>query len=256
MGFDRIIPVSGQTYTRKQDIRIFSVLSSLGASAHKIATDIRLLSHLKELSEPFGEMQVGSSAMPYKKNPIRSERVCGLARFLLSLNENPLYTASTQWLERSLDDSANRRLCIPEAFLCADAILNLLIYIVAGLKLYPTMIRKNMLEELPFMAIEHILMYVSAKKGKDRQALHERLRLHSLKAQEEAKEKGAGSELLEMILADPLFDLSREELNSIMKEDHFTGRASEQTKEFLHDEVHPILKKHQNISIYKPLVFV
>lgn len=256
MGFDRIIPVSGQTYTRKQDVRVFSALSSFGASAHKIATDIRLLAHMKELAEPFGESQVGSSAMPYKRNPIRAERICGLARYLLSLSENPLYTASTQWLERSLDDSANRRLCIPEAFLVADALLNLLIFIFSGLTLFPAQIRKNLLEELPFMAIENILMYTSSKKGKDRQVLHEKLRVHSLKAEELRREGKGSSELLELILSDPLFDLTREELSSLMKEEHFIGRAAEQTQEFLHDEISPLLKKNQNVATYKPLVFV
>ena len=166
-------------YTRKQDIRVFSALSSFAATAHKIATDIRLLAHLGEIEEPFGDKQVGSSAMPYKRNPMRSERICGLARFLMSLNENPLYTASTQWLERSLDDSANRRLSIPEAFLTADSILNILIHIMKGLVVNKKVIHKNLLEELPFMATENILM-LSVKKGKDRQTLHETLRKYCL----------------------------------------------------------------------------
>jgi adenylosuccinate lyase len=255
MGFEHLIPVSGQTYTRKQDIRIFSVLSSFAATAHKIATDIRLLAHLKEMEEPFGQSQIGSSAMPHKRNPMRSERICGLARFLMSLNENPLYTASTQWLERSLDDSANRRLCIPEAFLTADGILNLLIHIFSGLVVYPAIIRKNLLEELPFMAMESILMHAT-KKGKDRQSLHERLRQYSMESAIVLKEGGSTTDLLEKIIADPSFDLSREELNELMKEEHFIGRAPKQVQEFVHDEVQPILKKYEHISTYNPIVFV
>lgn len=254
MGFERLIPVSGQTYTRKQDIRIFSVLSSFAATSHKIATDIRLLAHLKEMEEPFGEKQVGSSAMPYKRNPIRSERICGLARFLMSLNENPLYTAATQWLERSLDDSANRRMCIPEAFLTADAILSLLVHVTAGLVVHPTIIRKNLLEELPFMATENILME-SVKKGKDRQALHESLRGHSMESARLMKE-GSSGDLIERILGDASFDLTKDEIAELMKEEHFIGRASKQVEEFLHEEVQPLLKKYEHISSYNPLVFV
>lgn len=254
MGFERIIPVSGQTYTRKQDIRIFSVLSSFASTAHKIATDIRLLAHLKEIEEPFGQQQIGSSAMPYKRNPMRSERICGLARFLMSLNENPLYTAATQWLERSLDDSVNRRIALPEAFLTADAILNLLIHIFSGLVVNPVMIRKNLLAELPFMATENILMHTT-KKGRDRQSLHEALRKHSMESARIVKEGGA-PDLMERILADASFDLTREELNELMKEEHFIGRAAKQTEEFLHDEVQPLLKKYEHISSYNPVVFV
>ena len=167
MGFSHSIPISGQTYTRKCDIRILSTLASFAASAHKCATDLRLLAHLKEIEEPFEQTQVGSSAMPYKRNPMRSERICGLARFLISLNENPLYTEATQWLERTLDDSANRRLYLPEAFLTADAILNLLCNVTAGITIYPKVIEKHLKEELPFLATEQILMH-AVKRGKDR----------------------------------------------------------------------------------------
>ncbi|MBI2811587.1 MAG: adenylosuccinate lyase [Candidatus Melainabacteria bacterium] len=168
MGFTKVVPISGQTYTRKQDIRVLSVLTSFASSAHKFATDLRLLAHLKEIEEPFAEKQVGSSAMPYKRNPMRSERICGLARFLMSLNENPLYTQATQWFERSLDDSANRRLYLPQAFLTADAILNLLCNITSGLIVHPKVIARHLNEELPFLATEEILME-SVKRGKDRQ---------------------------------------------------------------------------------------
>jgi adenylosuccinate lyase len=255
MGFELIIPVSGQTYTRKQDIRVIGALSSFAATTHKIATDIRLLAHLKELEEPFGKEQVGSSAMPYKKNPMRSERICGLARFLISLNENPLYTHSTQWLERSLDDSANRRLAIPEAFLCADSIINLLIHIFSGIVLHPHVIKKNMQKELPFMATENILM-LSTKKGKDRQKLHESLRRYSIESSSANINDEPAKELLHLILQDKDFDLSQDELNDLMEEKKFTGRAEEQVYEFLSEEVEPILKKFENTASYKPLVFV
>ncbi len=177
-GFTKIFPISGQTYTRKQDIRVLFCLSSFAASSHKCATDLRLLAHLKEIEEPFASTQVGSSAMPYKRNPMRCERICSLARFLLSLNENPLYTEATQWLERTLDDSANRRIALPEAFLTADALLNLLCSVTKDLVVYPKMIHKHLAEELPFLATELILM-AAVQKGKDRQHIHERLRLHS-----------------------------------------------------------------------------
>ena len=255
MGFENVIPVSGQTYTRKQDIRVFSALSSFAATAHKIATDIRLLAHLGEIEEPFGDKQVGSSAMPYKRNPMRSERICGLARFLMSLNENPLYTASTQWLERSLDDSANRRLSIPEAFLTADSILNILIHIMKGLVVNKKVIHKNLLEELPFMATENILM-LSVKKGKDRQTLHETLRKYCLQKVSDDQEGIHSKSLIEMISEDPSFGLSIDELNALMKEDHFTGRAVAQVQEFLKEEVHPVLTRLEHIKAYNPIVFV
>ena len=252
MGFQRLIPVSGQTYTRKQDIRVMQVLSSFAASAHKIATDIRLLSHSKELSENFEASQVGSSAMPFKRNPIRSERICGLARYLMSLNENPLYTTATQWLERTLDDSSNRRLCFPDAFLTADAIVNLLIHVFSHLQVHETNIQKNLVEQLPFMAIETVLMH-SSKKGRDRQVLHEKLRTYSI---ESSKQISASTYLIDQIISDPSFDLSRAEIDEIMKEEHFIGRASKQVQEFLHDEVQPILKKYSHLSEYKPVVNV
>ena len=246
MGFSKLLTISGQTYTRKQDIRIAAVLSSFAASAHKFATDIRLLSHLKEVEEPFAEKQVGSSAMPYKRNPMRSERICGLARFLLSLNDNALYTEATQWLERTLDDSANRRLYIPELFLTADAILNLLCNVTADLVVHPKMIEKHLHEELPFLATEHILME-AVKQGKDRQQIHERLRIHSLEASKEIKEKGASNDLLKRIANDPAFGFSLQQIQEIARPEHFIGRSIEQVHAFLNDELaHPeTLPGHQ-----------
>jgi adenylosuccinate lyase len=249
MGFSRLFYVSGQTYTRKQDIRILSALSSFAASAHKFATDLRLLAHLKEIEEPFAEKQIGSSAMPYKRNPMRSERVCGLARFLISLNENPLYTEATQWFERSLDDSANRRLYLPQAFLTADAILNLLCNITAGMIVHPKVIEKHLRDELPFLATEQIMME-AAKTGKDRQAIHERLRIHSLESSRRIKEEGLPCDLIERIATDPEIGLTAAEIQEQIQIKHFIGRAIEQTHEFLSNEVAPVIKKHQDISSY------
>lgn len=246
MGFSHPFSISGQTYTRKQDIRIFSALSSFAASAHKCATDFRLLAHLKEIEEPFAEKQIGSSAMPYKRNPMRSERICGLARFLISLNENSLYTEATQWLERSLDDSANRRLYIPEAFLTADAILNLLCNITAGIIVHPKIIEKHLQDELPFLATELILME-AVKRGKDRQSVHERLRVHSLEASRLIKEEARPCDLLERIAKDLEIGLSFSEISKLTHVEHFIGRAVEQTQEFLSEEIDPALKKHLDI---------
>lgn len=249
MGFSHLFTISGQTYTRKQDIRIMSALSSLAASAHKCATDLRLLSHLKEIEEPFSEKQVGSSAMPYKRNPMRSERICGLARYLISLNENPLYTEATQWFERTLDDSANRRLYLPQAFLTADAILNLLCNVTAGLVVFPKVVEKHLKEELPFLATEQLMMH-AVKKGKDRQAVHERLRIHSLESSRRVKEEGLENDLLQRIAEDSAIGLSAAEIQEQMHLKHFIGRAIEQTQDFLNEEVGPILKKYQEIGIY------
>ncbi len=247
MGFGRTLSISGQTYTRKQDITILNALTSFAASSHKCATDIRLLSHLKEIEEPFSSTQVGSSAMPYKRNPMRSERICGIARFLISLGQNPLYTEATQWLERTLDDSANRRLYIPEAFLAADAILNLLCNITENLIVHPKMITKHLNEELPFLATEHILME-AVKKGQDRQQIHENLRIHSIESGKRVKEEALPCDLFERIANDPAMGLSRQELNAIAHVENFTGRAAEQTLEFLDEEVAPILKKYAEMK--------
>lgn len=242
MGFTSAFLISGQTYTRKQDVLILNALSGLASSSHKFATDLRLLAHDKELEEPFSQAQVGSSAMPYKRNPILSERICGLARFLISLSENPLYTAATQWLERSLDDSSSRRLSLPEAFLTADAILLLLIEITAGLEINPKIIAKRVDEELPFMATENILM-AAVRKGGDRQALHEKLRLLSREASQRHKEDGKPIDLLEKIAADPSFMLAKQELAQTLDIRAFIGRAPQQVEEFIEEEVEPILNE-------------
>lgn len=255
MGFSHVFPISGQTYTRKQDIRILNALSSFAASAHKFATDLRLLAHLKEIEEPFAEKQVGSSAMPYKRNPMRSERICGIARFLMSLQANPLYTEATQWLERTLDDSSNRRLCIPEAFLSADAIVNLLCHITAGMHVYPTMITKHLNEELPFLVTEPILME-AVKRGKDRQEVHERLRTHSLEAMRSLKEEGKLSDLIERIAQDKAIGLSLQELQHMVRAEFLTGRATEQVHEFLDKDVTPVLKSYHNIHAFSATILV
>jgi adenylosuccinate lyase len=249
LGFSRPFPVAGQTYTRKQDIRVLSTLTSFAASAHKFATDLRLLAHLKEIEEPFAEKQVGSSAMPYKRNPMRSERICGLSRFLISLNENALYTEATQWLERSLDDSANRRLYLPEAFLTADAILNLLCNVTAGIIVHPKVIQKHLNDELPFLATEQILME-AVKRGKDRQTVHEKLRIHSLETSRRIKEEGGSNDLVERIAQDKEIGLSHAEIKELTDIKQFIGRAIEQTHEFLNEEVAPIIKKHKEIATF------
>jgi adenylosuccinate lyase len=232
MGFDKVYPVSGQTYSRKIDYYTLSVLSGIAQSAHKFSNDIRLLSHLKEVEEPFEDTQVGSSAMAYKKNPMRSERIASLARYIIADALNPALTASAQWLERTLDDSANRRISIPEAFLATDAILSLVINITGGLTVYPKMIEKHLTEELPFMATENILMYC-VKKGGDRQALHERIRVHSMEAAKKIKLDGGENDLINRILNDTAFNLTKNEIDGITRVEQFTGRAAEQTEEFL-----------------------
>ncbi len=242
MDFTNLLTISGQTYTRKQDIQVLSTLSSLAAGAHKFATDLRLLAHLNEVEEPFGKKQVGSSAMPYKRNPILSERVCSLARFIISLLDNPLYTAATQWLERTLDDSANRRLSISEAFLATDALLNLLITITSDLTVYPNRIQKHIEVELPFMATENILM-AAVKKGGDRQDLHEKIRTHSHAAAEKVKVNGDENDLLQRISQDSSFHLNNEELTQIVNMAHFIGRAPQQVDTFLKEEVDPIIQQ-------------
>jgi adenylosuccinate lyase len=247
MGFSSLFSISGQTYTRKQDMRILSVLSGIAVSAHKFATDLRLLAHLKEIEEPFAEKQIGSSAMPYKRNPMRCERICGLSRFLLSLQENPAYTAALQWLERTLDDSSNRRLSLPESFLTADAILNLLIDVTQGLVVYPNIIEKHLKEELPFMALENVLM-AAVKKGKDRQDIHEKLKLLSQEMSNQFKEQGKNINLIEKISSDPSFGLSKQELDAIIDVKYFIGRSIEQTHEFLNHVVNPILEQYKNLS--------
>ncbi len=251
MDFSSTLSVAGQTYTRKQDIRITSTLSSFAASAHKLATDIRLLAHLKEIEEPFANTQVGSSAMPYKRNPMRCERICGLARFVLSLQDNALYTEATQWLERSLDDSSNRRLYLPEIFLCTDAILNLLCDLTAHLTLYPKMIEYHLAQEMPFLVTEELLM-AAVKKGKDRQQVHERLRMHSQAAGQRIKAEGLPNDLVDRIATDPLIGLTLPEIQSYALPEKTLGRSKEQVYAFLNQEIAPILKKYQSIKPYIP----
>ena len=243
MGFSGIYAVSGQTYSRKIDYFTLSVLSGIAQSAYKFSNDIRLLSHLKEVDEPFESDQVGSSAMAYKRNPMRSERIASLARYVTVDALNPALTASAQWLERTLDDSANRRIAIPEAFLAVDAILSLMINIAGGLTVYPKVIGKHLSEELPFMATENILMHC-VKKGGDRQALHERIRLHSVEAAKTIKRDGGENDLIARITADTAFNVTGEELNGLMNAGRFTGRAKEQTEEFL-SEARRVLEENK-----------
>jgi adenylosuccinate lyase len=247
MGFDAVYPVSGQTYSRKVDFNVISVLSGIAQSAHKFSNDFRLLSHLKEFDEPFEEKQIGSSAMAYKRNPMRSERIASLSRYIICDLTNPAITAASQWFERTLDDSANRRITIPEAFLATDAILSLYINIISGAKIYKKIIERHLNEELPFMATENIMMYCVNEKGGDRQVLHEAIRAHSVKAAEQVKEYGRENDLLDRIMADKLFGLSRDELDSILSFDRFTGRAAEQTDEFLDGYIKPLLDENKDI---------
>ena len=232
LGFDAVYAVSGQTYTRKADYFTLSVLSGIAQSAMKFSGDIRLLSHLKAVDEPFESGQVGSSAMAYKRNPMRSERMTSLTRYVIADAMNPAMTAGTQWLERSLDDSANRRISIPEAFLATDGILTLYINVISGLKVYPKVLEKQLNEELPFMATEDILMYC-VKNGGDRQTLHEAIRRHSVAAGLAVKEQGADNDLLARIAADPAFNITRGEIDRLLRTDNFTGMATEQTEDYL-----------------------
>lgn len=232
MGFESIFPVSGQTYTRKQDTQVMHSLADLAASCHKFATDIRLLAGLKEMEEPFEKKQVGSSAMPYKRNPMLSERICSLGRFLISLTQNADYTHATQWLERSLDDSANRRLSISEAFLTADALLILMERVTNGLVVNQAVIDSHLSNELPFMATENILM-AAVKKGGDRQELHEKIRVYSRDSANRIKQKGESNDLLERIKEDPSFGLTAEEVQDLVQVRDFIGRSPEQVEEYL-----------------------
>jgi adenylosuccinate lyase len=245
MGFDGVYSVSGQTYTRKADYYALSVLSGIAQSAYKFSNDIRLLSHLKEVDEPFESGQVGSSAMAYKRNPMRSERIASLARYVVVGALNPALTASSQWFERTLDDSANRRIAIPEAFLSVDAILTLYINIVRGMSVYPKMAQKHLDDELPFMATENILMHC-VKKGGDRQALHERIRVHSVEAAKRIKSDGGENDLIARVLADDAFHLTPDEMGGLLKAEAFIGRAKEQTEEFL-AEVAPVIEANKEL---------
>ncbi|MEF3254785.1 MAG: adenylosuccinate lyase [Deferribacterales bacterium] len=245
MGFDKVLKITGQTYTRKQDSSVLKVLAGIAESAHKMATDIRLLQNLKEVEEPFEKTQIGSSAMAYKRNPMRSERVCSLARYVITNLLNPLLTHSVQWFERTLDDSANRRLVIPESFLSVDAILQLLINITDGLVVYPKMIEKHIMEELPFMATENIIM-AAVKKGADRQMMHEIIRVHSMEAGKVVKYEGGKNDLIERLIEDERIPLSKDEIDNIMNPKDFIGRAPEQVEEFIKEEINPILEKYKD----------
>ena len=246
MGFKSCFAVSGQTYPRKLDYQILSLLSQIAQSAYKFSNDIRLLQHLKEVEEPFEKSQIGSSAMAYKRNPMRSERIGSLARYVISAAINPAVTASTQWFERTLDDSANKRISVPEAFLATDAILSLYRNVVDGLVVYPKVIEQHLNNELPFMATENIMMD-AVKKGGNRQELHEKIRVHSMAAGKVVKAEGKPNDLLERIAADPSFGLTLEELNSIMDAKNFVGRAPQQTEEFIENFVKPALEANKDL---------
>ena len=244
MDFVGAYPVSGQTYSRKVDFYVMQVLSGIAQSAAKFSNDIRLLSHLKEVDEPFEEKQIGSSAMAYKRNPMRSERIASLARYVMNDLQNAAITASAQWFERTLDDSANRRIALPEAFLAIDGIMTLYINVISGLKVYPKTIEKHLNEEVPFLATENILMYC-VKKGGDRQELHERIRVHSMAAAAQVKQEGKPNDLLERVLADDHFKLTEEELMGAIKPENFIGRAPQQVDDFLAEYIDPILQSHK-----------
>ena len=246
MGFEKSVSVSGQTYTRKQDYNVISVLCSIAQSAAKFSNDIRLLSHLKEVEEPFESKQIGSSAMAYKRNPMRSERIASLARYVMCDTLNPAITTATQWFERTLDDSANRRIAIPEAFLAVDAILALYNNIISGLTVYPKIIERHLNAELPFMATENILMYCVTNKGGSRQELHEVIRQHSVAAAQVVKQEGGDNDLLSRILNDKAFGLTKEELDSLLDVNAFTGMASKQVEEYIADVIDPLIETNND----------
>ena len=246
MGFKECYPVSGQTYSRKVDSRVANILAGIAASAHKMSNDIRLLQHLKEVEEPFEKSQIGSSAMAYKRNPMRSERIASLSRYVMVDALNPAITSATQWFERTLDDSANKRLSIPEGFLAIDGILDLCLNVVDGLVVYPKVIEKHMMAELPFMATENIMMD-AVKAGGDRQELHERIRELSMEAGKTVKVEGKDNNLLELIAADPAFNLTLEDLQKSMDPTKYVGRAKEQTEKFVSKVVQPILDAHKDM---------
>lgn len=246
MGFRHVYPVSGQTYSRKVDSRVLNVLAGIAQSAHKFSNDIRLLQHMKEVEEPFEKHQIGSSAMAYKRNPMRSERMASLANYVMSDAMNPQITAATQWFERTLDDSANKRISVSEAFLATNAILELYINISDGLVVYPKVIESHLMAELPFMATENIMMD-AVKAGGDRQELHERIRELSMQASKTVKEEGKPNNLLDLIAADPLFNTSKEALQKVLKPENYVGRAPEQTTEFLNGVIKPILSAHESV---------
>lgn len=246
MGFEEVVPVSGQTYSRKVDAQVVAALGGLAQSASKFSTDMRILQNFKEMEEPFEAHQIGSSAMPYKRNPMRSERITSLARYVIIDTLNPAFTSATQWFERTLDDSANKRISVAEAFLATDSILNILMNVCNGLVVYPKVIEQRVLKELPFMATENIMME-AVKKGGDRQELHEKLRTHSIAAAKVVKEQGLENDLIDRICADESFHLTRSEIDGILEPKNFTGRAPEQVVEFLKECIYPVLKKNRDI---------
>ena len=246
MGFKSCYPVSGQTYSRKVDTRVLNILAGIAASAHKMSNDIRLLQHLKEVEEPFEKSQIGSSAMAYKRNPMRSERIASLSRYVMIDALNPAITSATQWFERTLDDSANKRLSVPEGFLAIDGILDLCLNVVDGLVVYPKVIEKRLMSELPFMATENIMMD-AVKAGGDRQELHERIRELSMEAGKNVEVEGKENNLLELIAADPAFNLTLEDLQKSMDPSRYTGRAKEQTEAFIANVVQPVLDAHKDL---------
>ena len=256
MGYKACFPVSGQTYSRKLDSQFLNVLAGIAQSASKFSNDIRLLQHLKEVEEPFEKNQIGSSAMAYKRNPMRSERIGSLSRYVMCDVLNGYFTTATQWFERTLDDSANKRLSIPEAFLAIDGILSLYANVADGLVVYPKVIEQRLRKELPFMATENIMMDAVKKRGADRQQLHERIRVHSMAASKVIKEEGGENDLLERIANDEAFGVTLEELENILQPEKYTGRAKEQTEDFLNDFVNPVLEKYKDIESDKPEINV
>ena len=256
MGYKACFPVSGQTYSRKLDSQFLNVLAGIAQSAAKFSNDIRLLQHLKEVEEPFEKNQIGSSAMAYKRNPMRSERIGSLSRYVMVDVLNGYFTTATQWFERTLDDSANKRLSVPEAFLAVDGILSLYANVADGLVVYPKVIEQRLRKELPFMATENIMMDAVKKRGADRQQLHERIREHSMAASRVVKVEGGENDLLERIAADEAFGVTLEELEKILKPESYTGRAKEQTEDFLNECVKPVLEKYADVESDKPEINV
>ena len=256
MGYKACFPVSGQTYSRKLDSQFLNVLAGIAQSAAKFSNDIRLLQHLKEVEEPFEKNQIGSSAMAYKRNPMRSERIGSLSRYVMVDVLNGYFTTATQWLERTLDDSANKRLSVPEAFLAVDGILSLYANVADGLVVYPKVIEQRLRKELPFMATENIMMDAVKKRGADRQQLHEKIREHSMAASRVVKVEGGENDLLERIAADEAFGVTLEELEKILKPENYTGRAKEQTEDFLNECIKPVLEKYADVESDKPEINV
>lgn len=256
MGYKACFPVSGQTYSRKLDSQFLNVLAGIAQSAAKFSNDIRLLQHLKEVEEPFEKNQIGSSAMAYKRNPMRSERIGSLSRYVMVDVLNGYFTTATQWFERTLDDSANKRLSVPEAFLAVDGILSLYANVADGLVVYPKVIEQRLRKELPFMATENIMMDAVKKRGADRQQLHEKIREHSMAASRVVKVEGGENDLLERIAADVAFGVTLEELEKILKPENYTGRAKEQTEDFLNECIKPVLEKYADVESDKPEINV